>query len=218
VTNSQLFRIGGLGLFVGAVVFVIHVVSRSLITAGVDPAVSAQEGPWVPINALSAVGAALVLLGLPAVYAWMAGPTGLPGLVGVTLIEVAWMFFGVFLSLYSELVLPWLADKAPSLVADSAPLPVGFVVAFIIGLVAWFVGAVRSTAPFIGGRVGPRWVGYVLPASALWVVVGDLAIAPSGPAKNLAINLLSNLGPVLLMVGVGYLGFRVWVEHAPPRL
>jgi hypothetical protein len=50
------------------------------------------------------------------------------------------------------------------------------------------------------------------------VVVGDLAIAPSGPAKNLAINLLSNLGPVLLMVGVGYLGFRVWVEHAPPRL
>ena len=65
------------------------------------------------------------------------------------------------------------------------------------------------TAPFIEGRVGPRWVGYVLPASALWVVVGDLAIAPSGPAKNLAINLLSNLGPVLLMVGVGYLGFRV---------
>jgi hypothetical protein len=69
---------------------------------------------------------------------------------------------------------------------------------------------VLLTAPFIEGRVGPRWVGwYVLPASALWVVVGDLAIAPSGPAKNLAINLLSNLGPVLLMVGVGYLGFRV---------
>jgi hypothetical protein len=94
---------------------------------------------------------------------------------------------------------------------------VGFVIAFIIGVVAWFVGAVLLGAPFIRGRVRPRWVGYVLAASALWVVVGDLVIAPSGPATNLALNLLSNLAPVLLLVGGGYLGFRVWAEHAPAR-
>ena len=218
MTSSQLFRIGGLSLFVGAVALVIHLVLRSLITAGVDPAVCAKEGPWVPVNALGVVGAALVLLGLPAVYAWMADPTGLPGLVGAALIEVAWMFFGVFLSLYGALVLPWLADEAPSLVAGSARLPLGFVVAFVVGLLAWLVGAVLLAMPFIRGRVRPRWVGYVLPVSALWVVVGDLVIAPSGPAKNLVVNLLSNLGPVLLMVGLGYLGFRVWAEHATPRL
>ena len=137
-------------------------------------------------------------------------------MVGVILIAVAWMFFGVFLSLYSVLMLPWLADKAPSLVAGSAPLPVGLVIAFIIGVGAWFVGAVLLGAPSIRGRVRPRWVGYVLAALALWVVVGDFVIAPSGPATNLALNLLSNLAPVLL-VGVGYLGFRVWAEHAPAR-
>jgi hypothetical protein len=216
VTNSQLLRIGGFGLFVGAVAFVVHVVLRSLVTAGVDSTVFAKEGPWVPINTLGVVGAALVLLGLPAMYAWIAGPSGLPGLVGVILIAAAWMFFGLFLSLYSVLVLPWLADKAPSLVASSTPLPVGFAIAFIIGVVAWLVGAVLLAAPFNRGRVRPRWIGYVLPASALWVVVGDLVIAPNGPATNLAVNLLSNLGPVLLLVGVGYLGFRVWAEHAPP--
>lgn len=215
MTSSQLFRISGLGLFVGAIAFVVHVVLRSVITAGPDPATFAKQASWVPISALGLMGAALVLLGLPAMYARMAGPTGVIGLVGVVLIALALMFFGVFLSLYSVLVLPWLADKAPSLVAASVPLPVGFVIAFIAGLVAWFVGAVLLAIPFIRGRVQPRWVGYVLPASALWVVVGSTIIAPSGPATNLAINLLSNLGPVLLLVGVGYLGFLMWSEHAP---
>src|SRR5918999_2692138 len=117
VTGTRLSGIGGLLVIVGAFAFVLHVVLRSVISAGVDSAVSAQAGLWVPVNALGALGAALVLLGLPAVYARMAGRGGLPGLVGFALIEVSWMFFGLFLSLYGALVLPWLADQAPRLVA-----------------------------------------------------------------------------------------------------
>jgi hypothetical protein len=217
VSGTRLFKIGGLLVFVGAVAFVLHVVFRSVLTAGVDPAVSAQAGLWVPLNALGALGAALVLLGLPAVYARMAGEGGLPGLVGFALIGVSWMFFGFFLSLYGALVLPWLADQAPRLVAGSSPTPLGFVVAFALGLLTWLVGAVLLAVPFVGGRVRPRWVGYVLPASALWVLVGSFVIAPDGPARNLAINLLSNLGPVLLLIGLGYLGFRAWAERASER-
>ena len=217
VTGIRLTGIGGLLIFVGAVAFVLHVVLRSVLTAGVDPTVSAKAGLWVPLNALGALGAALVLLGLPAVYAPMAGWGGLPGLVGFALISAAWMFFGVFLSLYGALVLPWLADEAPRIVAASAPTPLGFVVAFALGLLAWLLGAVLLAAPFVGGRVRPRWVGYLLPASALWVLVGNFVIAPSGPASNLAVNLLSNLGPVLLLIGLGYLGFRAWAERAPAK-
>ncbi|MHB8619727.1 MAG: hypothetical protein ACYDAG_09175, partial [Chloroflexota bacterium] len=216
MTSSQLFRISGLALLVGAVAFIVHIVARSAITAGPDPATFAKEGLWVPINALGVMGAALVLLGLPAMYARMAAPTGLLGLVGVVLIALAWMLFGVFLSLYGVLVAPWLADKAPSLVAASAPIPTGFIIAFIAGLVTEFVGTVLLAIPFIRGRVQPRWVGYVLPASPLLAVVGAL-IAPNGPATNVAINLLSNLGPVLLMLALGDLGSRMWSEHAPAR-
>lgn len=204
-------------MLVGAVAFVLHVVLRSVLTAGVDPAVSAQAGLWVPVNALGALGAALVLLGLPAVYARMAGRAGLPGLVGGALIAVAWMFFGVFLSLYGALVLPWLADQVPRLVAGSSPAPSGFVVAFALGLLAWLLGAVLLAVPFARGLARPQWVGYVLPASALWVLVGNFVIAPGGPASNLAVNLLSNLGPVLLLIGLGYLGFRAWAERAPAK-
>jgi hypothetical protein len=214
VTGTRLSKIGGLLVFVGAVAFVLHVVLRSVLTAGVDPAVSAQAGLWVPVNALGALGAALVLLGLPAVYARMAGEGGLTGLVGFALVEVSWMFFGLFLSLYGALVLPWLADQTPRLVAVSAPTPLGFVVAFALGLLAWLVGAVLLAVPFVRGPARARWVGYVLPASALWVLVGNFVIAPGGPASNLAVNLLSNLGPVLLLIGLGYLGFRAWAERA----
>jgi hypothetical protein len=216
VSGTRLFRIGGLLVIVGAVAFVLHVVWRSVLTAGVDPPVSAQAGLWVPLNALGALGAALVLLGLPAVYVRMAPQGGLPGLVGFALIEVSWMFFGFFLSLYGALVVPWLADQAARLVAGSSTTPSGFVVAFALGLLAWLVGAVLLAVPFVRGRVRPRWVGYLLPASALWVLVGSFVIAPSGPASNLAVNLLSNLGPVLLLIGLGYLGFRAWEEQRAP--
>jgi hypothetical protein len=216
MTNSQLFRISGLALLIGAVAFIVHIVARSVITAGPDTATFAKEGLWVPINALGAISAALVLLGLPAMYARMALPTGLFGLVGVVLIALAWMFFGLFLSLFSVLVAPWLAYEAPSLLAASAPIPAGFVIAFIAGLVAQFVGTLLLAIPFIRGRVQPRWVGYVLPASAPVAVVGNF-IAPNGPSTNLAINLLSNLGPVLLLVALGDLGSRMWSEHAPVK-
>jgi hypothetical protein len=214
VTGARLSGIGGLLVFVGAVAFVVHIVVRSVLTAGVDPAVSAQAGLWVPVNALGAGGAALVLLGLPAVYARMAGQGGLPGLVGFALIEVSWTFFGLFLSLYGALVLPWLADQAPRLVAGPSPAPLGFVVAFALGLLAWLLGTVLLAVPFVRGRARARWVGYVLPASALWALVGSFVIAPGGPASNPAVNLLSNLGPALLLIGLGYLGVRAWTERA----
>src|SRR5829696_2737573 len=217
VTGERLSAIGGLGLFVGAVAFVLYVVLRSVLTAGVDPAVSAQAGPWVPMNMLGALGAALVLLGMPAVYARMTPQGELPGLVGFALIGVSWMFFGLFLSLYGALVLPWLAAQAPRLVAGSSPLPLGFVVAFALGLLAWLVGAVLLAVPFVRRQARARWVGYLLPVSALWVLVGSFVIAPDGPASNLAVNLLSNLGPVLLLIGVGYLGFRAWAESSPAK-
>jgi hypothetical protein len=215
MTNSQIFRISGLGLLIGALVFILHVALRSVITAGVDPATFPKDSLWVPVNLLGVVGAILVLLGLPAMYAWMAALFGLSGLIGVVLFAIAWMFVGLFLSLYSVLILPWLAERAPSLIAASAPLPVAFVIAFLIGLVAWLAGSVLLAIPFIRKRAQPTWVGYALVASGVWIVIGNLIIAPSGPASNLAVNLLSNLGPVLLLIGVAHLGYRMSSEKVP---
>jgi hypothetical protein len=211
VSSTQLFSISGFALVAGAAAFIVHLVARSLLTAGADPVNLYRGSLWVPINLLGVLGAALVLLGLPALYARMAGMTGWLGLVGVVLIALAWMFLGLFLSLFSVLVAPWLADQAPSLIAAGAPLPVGIVLTFLASLIAESVGAVLLAIPFLRGRMQPRWVGFLLPASALLTVVGNV-IAPSGPATNAAINLLSNLGPMLLLIALATLGFRMWLE------
>lgn len=210
MTIAKFYRISGLGILTGAVIFIVHIVLRSLITAGLDPAAFALQGTWVPVNALGVVGAAPVLLGLPVLQAKLAAQSGWLGLFGVTLIALAWMFFGLFLSLYSVLVAPWLADQAPTLAA--AALPSGITNAYIMALVIEFAGCVLLAIPFFQGRLQPRWVGYALPGSAILTVVGTL-LAPSGPAANLAINLLSNTGPMLLMVALGNLGFQMGSNH-----
>jgi hypothetical protein len=215
MNHLQIFRISGFSLLIGALVFILHITLRSVITAGPEAATFARDSLWVAINILGIVGAILVLLGLPAMYARTSVLFGMSGLIGIALLAIAWMFVALFLSLYSVLILPWLADRAPSLIAASAPLPIAFVIAFAIGLIAWLAGSVLLAIPFIRNRVQPTWVGYILIASAIWMVIGNLFIAPSGPTSNLALNLLSNLGPVLLLIGIAYLGYHMFSEQYP---
>jgi hypothetical protein len=212
MTTSQIHRLSGLGLLVGAVVFVAHIALRSLVTAGSEPAVFATKEPWILLNALGLLGAVLVLFGLPAMHARLNASTGVLGLLGVMLIALAWLFFGVFLSLYSMLILPWLAERAPSLVAASAPVATGVLLAFVAGLATWVLGTVLLGIPLVRTRIVPRWAAYSLPVSAVWMLLGNLVIAPSGPAASVAINLLSNLGPVLLLIALGHVGYRMWSD------
>ena len=107
----------------GAIAYFLHVVMRSMLTAGVDPVDSAQSTLWVPVNALGAVGATLVLLSLPAMYRRLAGRDSARGLIGFGLLATSWTFFGVFLGLYGAIVMPWLANQAPELLAVRRPPP-----------------------------------------------------------------------------------------------
>ena len=214
MTNEQIFHFSGLALMAGAVTFLIHLVARSVISVSADPATMALQPLWVPVNLVGVLGAILVLFGLPGLYAWMAGTGRFSTLVlvGMVLLALAWLFSALFLSLYSVLVAPWLANQAPDLAA--APLPTAILIAFIVATLAEMIGTVLLAIPFVRGLMAPRWVGYALPAAALLRVVGNF-LAPSGPAANLAINLLSNTGPMLLVIGLGALGLRMWTKHAP---
>lgn len=213
--NPRIFRISGLSLLSGALVFILHTILRSMITAGPEAATFALDRMWVPVNILGVVGAILVLLGLPAMYAHTSARFGTAGLIGIVLLAVAWMFIALFLSLYSALIVPWLADKAPALIDTAAPLPSAFIIAFALGLLAWLAGSVLLALPFVRHRLQPAWVGYALILSAIWMLIGDIVIAPSGPASSLALNLLSNMGPVILLVGVAYLGYHMFAEQRP---
>jgi hypothetical protein len=207
-------RLSGFALMTGAVGFVVHLVARSIVTAagGGNTAIFATSTWWVPINAIGAVSATLVILGLSGLYATFAQPHDRLALLGSILIGLAWLVLGVFLSLYSMTVLPWLAASVPDMVdgLNSDPAMIG---TFGVGLVAELAGTLLLAVALVQGRSGSRWIGYVLLGSALMLIAGDFVIAPGGPSPNVAINLVSNLGPMLLMVALAALGYQLRLER-----
>ena len=208
--TDSLFRLlSGFTLMAGAGIFVIHLLGRSVLTAaaGGNTAMFATASLWTATSGLGAIGAGLVILGLSGIFADLANSHDLRGLLGSVLIALAWMVLGLFLSLYSMIVLPWLAATLPAQIDGLNSNP-PMVVTFGVGLVAELAGTLLLGISLIRRRAGPAWIGYVLLASALMLVLGDLVIAPGGPATNVAVNLVSNMGPILLMVGLGALGQR----------
>ncbi len=217
MSASTVVRSSGLCLFVGCVVFAGYVLALSVLTAQPDPLRAASAAAWVPVNVLGIAAACTVLAGLPGSYARVAARGGALGLVGVVLVGIAWTFFGVFLSLYATLLLPWLATAAPQLLGPSGRLPTAFILAFVIGLLLWCAGSVLLAVALARAHAAPPWWGFVLVGSGVWAVVGDTLIAPEGPAASWPVNLLSNFGPILLMLALAHLGLGAWQEGRARR-
>jgi hypothetical protein len=69
----------------------------------------------------------------------------------------------------------------------------------------WIVGAVLVAIPLLRRRTQPVGSGFALLASGILAAIGNLVLAPSGPSSNLALNLLSNIGPIPMLVAFSYL-------------
>ncbi len=215
MSTSSMVRVSGLGLVAGSGAFSVYILLLSFVTSGPHLAHVATTSAWLPLTLFGLAAACTVLAGLPGSYARIAGRAGALGFAGVVLVGVAWSFFGVFLSLYASILLPWLAVAAPGLVAPTAQLPPAFILAFVVGLLLWCAGAILLALGLARSGVAPRWWGYALVGSGLWSVIGDVFIAPRGPAPTFAINLLSNLGPLILMLVLADLGLSAW-RRVPP--
>ncbi|HEU4578454.1 MAG TPA: hypothetical protein VFS67_09375 [Polyangiaceae bacterium] len=209
-TQCWLLRGGGGALLLGSVAYILHLVLRSVVTASSALEVASTAGSWIPIHLLGLAGAVLVLLGLPAIVPRFAD-AGRGASMGLALLAVSWVFFGLFLTLYGLLVLPWLARSAPFLLQEAPPR--AFVIMFAAALLLWLAGTVLVAIPWLRQSQQPTWMAYALLASGVLAVLGNLVLAPSGPASNLALNLLSNMGPVPLLAAFAHLGFQLRSEH-----
>ena len=168
---------------------------------------SAQNSGYIALNILNAVGAILFVYGMPGLFARWRHEWGGLGTAGLALIGLVAMLFGVFLSLLTAIVLPWLAAKAPDLMKDQNGPPAMFVF-FLVAVACLIVGNILMAIPILRGRVGPRWVGYLLIVSAL-VSIAGFFIPRGGPDSqpSLLLSLFSSLQPLLLFVAIATLGF-----------
>jgi hypothetical protein len=210
VSPTQLYKLSGLSLILGAVLSFVAGLLGAILFVGNDPTPYAGNALFVPINLISAAGGALLVLGLPGMYGRYAGGLGVVGLIGMLLIFVAGLMFGVFLNLFGALMVPYLAAHAPDAVKGNGPpslLPF-----FIVGNVIFVLGDILLAIPMLRGRVQPRAIAYVLIGSAIFGAIGFLINFLNAPS-NVAVSVLGTIAPLLLFVALSWLGLRMWSEE-----
>src|SRR2546421_9509967 len=182
MSSREAFRLAGFAMVVGAVLaFVGNLVTTFLFT-GNDPTPYAGNPLFVPINILSALGSALLLLGLPVLYLSRPEGWGVLGLIGFVLVFATGLMFGIFFSLMSALLLPYLVQHAPDTLKGNGPP--AFFPYFIAGTLFEVVGMLLLAFPIVRGVIAERWVGYVLLAAAVLSVVGFF-LGGNGPSNPL---------------------------------
>jgi len=188
----------------------------SAIASGVAfPDTSSPAAATNPLSVLlsivGVIGTIVALLGLPGMYARVAREGGLLWLLGVVLIAITGVLFGVFLGLMGALVFPVLAVQAPDLFREGPPP--SFFGLFIVGTLANVLGAILMAIPMITKRIYPRWCGYMLIGAAVLGVVSFIANGP-GPS-SLVGQILNVVSPLPLFLVLGWLGFELWTGREP---
>jgi hypothetical protein len=212
---SYAIRLSCWAAVVGAALSTIGILVFSVLVPGHAPdGKTAQSAGFIGINVIGVIASALLVYGLPGLYARQSEGWGRLGLGGMTLIALALMLFGS-VCLMAATVFPWVGEKAPDLFKDpnnAAPL-IGLV--FLVWFVAMVAGNILMAIPVLRRRVGPRWIGFVLIGSAVMSVV-YMAAALTPP--NVLVSLVGSLGPILLYVALGYLGYQGAVEARSVRV
>jgi hypothetical protein len=199
---SNAVRLSCRAAVVGAAITVIAVLIVVVTVSGPTLDVKTAQSPaFLAANLLSAVGALLLVYGLPGVFArWREG-WGRTGLAGIALLSLAAIILS-FTSLLVAIIEPWLAEKAPELVKDPGP-PLFLAISFT-SLAALSAGTILTAIPILRRRVGPRWIGFLLVASAVMLPVYIYAAFSS---TNLLLSLVGSLSPLCFLVAVGSLGY-----------
>jgi hypothetical protein len=200
---------------VGAALSLLQLLFSSLVYSSNDPTAYVKDPAWAATNLIGVVAVLLVIVGLPGVYASRADRAGGMGLIALVSIGITGLMFPFFFGLVSVMILPWLADMAPSVVSGSNSGPPSFFSYFITGTVIQLVGTVLLAILFLGGRLLPRWIGYVFAASSILAVVGFFLNGQNAPS-NVIINLISNLSPLLMLAALTYMGHQTWSASTAP--
>jgi hypothetical protein len=197
MTAAQLYRLSGYALVIGAGASIITFILQAALFPSNSDVTYAKNALYVPLALISVVATVPALLGLPGWYALHARAAGMSGLVGFLCIFITGLMFPIFFNLFSALVFPFIATRAPQLLSGDGPP--GFFPYFIVGTIVEVIGTIGLAIPMLRGQVLPRWPGYALVVSAPLFVVSFFLSGPNVQPNALTL-VLSNL-PVVLLLG-----------------
>ena len=214
MTTLQLYRLSGLALVIGTVLWAVSQIVSGVVFPDNNDVAAATNPLNILLGLVSVVGSILALLGLPGMYARTAHEGGLAWLVGIALTAITGMLFGVFLGLMSVVVFPALASRAADLFSEGPPP--AFFALFIVATLTNVLGAILMAIPMIRRGIYARWCGFVLLVGAVLAVIGFFASGPG--ATSLIGQILSVISPLPLAVVLGWAGYRLWSTDKAPAI
>ncbi len=170
MSSSTLFRLSGLGLLLGAILAIVAVVGHNAVRQASELA-DITNTPSVMFVRLLMVGALLVIMGLPGLYARLAEWAGVLGLIGFVLTFVGLLFADVVMTANYGFIMPKIAatSEGRALIETGLPDPGFMMLIFpmiLIGLLLLGISIVRA-------KVLPRWIGLLFIASVLFIPVAS---------------------------------------------
>lgn len=170
MSSTQLFRVSGISLLLGALINLIAALLVFFVnTSFTAPPATFQSPLWSTHYSLSFASIALTLIGLPAFYLRLRGQRG--GRLGF--FGLLFIVLGTFLILgmagYFVSVLPVVAAKAPQIL--TATLESGFDIFPLGGTLFLTIGTILLGIAVLRAKVFPTLVGILLLA---WVVLNLL--------------------------------------------
>ncbi len=192
MSSSTLYRLSGLGLLIGSVFSITGTLVRTF-----------QLNPlsvfYTPAELLTLFAALLALLSLPGIYLRQANRAGVIGLIGFVLLYAATVILGASSSLVSAILVPFLAQHAPTL---GQPPAMFFV--FIIAVLASTVGQILFGIATLRAHIFPR-------GAAILLLVGTAVNFASGfvPIPSLGL-----VGEAAFLLSFAWLGLFLVTERA----
>ena len=206
MTSLQLYRLSGLALVIGMVLSTVSSIASAVVFPDSTDVAAAVNPLNILLSVLGAVGTMLALFGLPGMYVRAASEGGRLWLIGVVLIAITGMLFGVFVGLASAVVFPAVASQAANLFSQGPPP--AFLAVFVVATLANVFGAILMAVPMITRGIYARWCGYVLLAAA---ALGVINFVTGGPgATSLVSQILGVIAPLPLYLVLGWAGYKLW--------
>lgn len=178
-TDDQPLRLAGALLLAGAILTLVGIVA-AIPADGVG---SFNRPAWIVIHLLVLIGAAFLLLGLPAIYLRQAAGVGSIGLFGFALVFIGFLGIGFFVAAAQTVLLPWVYDRASCTLGchllsttDGPPLYFWF---SLVEALATFVGLILLGLATARAGIFPAIAGYLLTiAGILAIPLAFVSVAP----------------------------------------
>ncbi|HEY6410483.1 MAG TPA: hypothetical protein VIY29_23785 [Ktedonobacteraceae bacterium] len=194
MTSQTLYRLSGGVLMIGS----LFAIAGFLLHPGGNNPANYLSPMWFPANLLILVGALLVTLGLPGMYARQAERAGKLGLIGFTLTFFVGLLFNVASGAIETFMFPTLAANVATrlLLAGHPPATYGRLI--LVALLLELVGPILLGIATLRAKVFPSWTGWLLIATPVLVLVGFFVSLP-GPLAQLDAVVL-----YLALMGMGF--------------